>query len=299
MALIAVCVMPRTVVAAAQPRPVVTSSERDIDPAGVAALFCDLWLRSDDGATESRTAQSLRALAPDVELPTRSEKAVAQPVGNATALRSARLGDGSWSVVVAVQFSAREDESASSTESGASTLVRYFAVPVVAADGAGGAGEFTVTAPPSQIAGPGTAVVASSRFENQLPADGALASSLGEFFDAYLAGVGEVERYLSPHTELAAVKESGYTSVAVDEAMADSDVADGRVPADGTVVRVRAHVTASAARAEQWPLVYTLTMTARSGRWEVTALEAGADHSGSGAKTSSEASGKTVGGTAK
>jgi hypothetical protein len=101
-------------------------------------------------------------------------------------------------------------------------------------------------------------------------------SSLGEFFDAYLTGVGEVDRYLSPGTELTAVSGSGYKAVTVDQAAADSDVAAGAVPGDGTTVRVQAHVTATDATGGQWPLVYTLAMTARSGRWEVTALQAGA-----------------------
>jgi hypothetical protein len=101
-------------------------------------------------------------------------------------------------------------------------------------------------------------------------------SSLGEFFDAYLTGVGEADRYLSPGTQLTAVSGSGYTTVTVDQAAADSDVAAGAVPGDGTTVRVQAHVTATDATGGQWPLVYTLTMTARSGRWEVTALQAGA-----------------------
>jgi hypothetical protein len=70
-------------------------------------------------------------------------------------------------------------------------------------------------------------------------------SSLGEFFDAYLTGIGEVDRYLSPGTELTAVRGSAYTTVTVDQAAADSDTAGGSVPGDGTVVRVQAHVTAT------------------------------------------------------
>ena len=156
---------------------------------------------------------------------------------------------------------------------------------------------------PAEISGPSTATAtaAASALTNPLPADGALAASLGEFFDAYLAGVGEVDRYLSPGTALTPVSRSGYTSVSVDQAAADSDVADGAVPSDGTTVRVQAHVTAIDAEDGRWPLVYTLEMTARSGRWEVTALQAGAPPTTATAKASPTptASATVAGGAAK
>ncbi|WP_164835760.1 conjugal transfer protein [Actinacidiphila soli] len=243
-------------------------------------LICDLWLRSDATHADSTTAQAVHALAPSVDLPTRSASAAAQSLLRTMAVRSARLSDGSWSVVVAAQFTVRNDSSGASSPSAADadarTVVRYFAVPVIASDTAGGTGAFTVTATPAEIAGPGTATAADSPLTNPLPADGGVVSSLGEFFDAYLTGVGEVDRYLSPGTELTAVRGSGYTSVTLDQAAADSDVAGGSVPSDGTTVRVQAHVTATDTAGGRWPLVYTLTMTARSGRWEVTALQAGA-----------------------
>ncbi|MFE2432650.1 hypothetical protein ACFXJ5_38795 [Streptomyces sp. NPDC059373] len=212
---------------------------RNPDPAGVATLFCDLWLRSDATAPDSaRLRKSVHALVPDVDLPTGSGATAAQSLLRSTvAVRSAQSSDGSWSVVVAAQFTVRNNTSGSSTASAADadalTVVRYFAVPMVASDSASGTGAFTVTAAPAEIAGPGTAKAADSAFGNPLPADGAVVSSLGEFFDAYLTGVGEVDRYLSPGTQLTAVSGSGYTSVTVDQAAADSDVAGGAVPADG------------------------------------------------------------------
>ncbi|WP_406278323.1 conjugal transfer protein [Streptomyces sp. NBC_00191] len=274
VALAVACAMPRTIVAAAQPKTTAPSALRTADPAGAAARFCDLWLRSDAAEADSSTARAVHALAPSVALPNPSAKA-AQLLQRTVAVRSVRLSAGSWSVVVAAQFTVRDDKVRSSGAS-ESTGVRYFAVPVVATDGASGPGAFTVTSAPAQIAGPGPATVATSRYVKQLPADGALVSSLAPFFDAYLAGIGEVARYLSPGTQLSAVKGSGYTKVRVDQAAADSEKAIGAVPGDGTRVHIQARVTATDATAGRWPLVYTLDMTARSGRWEVTALVAGA-----------------------
>ncbi|MCX4515925.1 conjugal transfer protein [Streptomyces sp. NBC_01619] len=295
LALAIACAVPRTVTAAAQPTTSAPAALRTVDPAGAASLFCDLWLRSDRAAADSSTAHALRVLAPSVDLPDRSGQAAAQSLSRTVAVRSAQQDDGSWSVIVAAQFTVPGGKDGSNEGPGASSIVRYFAVPVVAADGASGSGAFTVTAAPAEVAGPATAKVAESRFEDPLPADGAVVSSLGEFFSAYLAGVGEVGRYLSPGTELDAVRGSGYQSVAVETAAADSEVAGGAVPGDGTVVRVQARVTATDTAGGRWPLVYTLAMTARSGRWEVTALQAGS----SGKPATAKPSPATVGGAAK
>ncbi|MFF3249101.1 hypothetical protein ACFYWY_36470 [Streptomyces sp. NPDC002870] len=251
VALAVACAMPPSVNAAAQPKTTAPSALRTADPAGAAALFCDLWLRSDAAQADSSTARAVHALAPSVSLPNPAAKA-AQVLQGTVAVRSVRLSAGSWSVVVAAQFTVRDDTGRSPGASDASTIVRYFAVPVVATDGVSGPGAFTVTAAPAQIAGPGPATVATSRYVKPLPAGGALVSSLGAFFDAYLAGVGEVTRYLSPGTQLSAVSGTGYTKVTVDQAAADSEIAVGAVPGDGSKVGVQARVTATDANAGTW-----------------------------------------------
>ncbi|MFE7759349.1 conjugal transfer protein [Streptomyces sp. NPDC057429] len=263
----------------------------------MAVLFCDLWLRSDNAAPDSVTARAVKLLAPDVVLPSRAGGAVAQSVQSVVAVRSERVAGEAWSVVVAAQFTVRDDNAEAGSGAQASPGVRYFAVPVSASSSAKGAGAFAVTAAPAQIAGPAVVPAAAkgSRFENQLPADGEVVASLGEFFSAYLAGVGEVGRYLSPGTELAVVAGSGYSAVVVEEVFADTEAAGGPVPKDGTKVRVQARVDAVVAKTEKWPLAYELTMTARSGRWEVTALHAGADpttSSSSSAKAAAAAGGE-------
>lgn len=291
VALIVVCATPRTATPTAQPKTAIAAPVRTTDPSGVAALFCDLWLRSDDAAPDSGTARAMKTLAPDVVLPTRAGATIAQPVQNVVPVRSERLAGGNWSVVVAAQFTVRDEDAGSVKAVESSRSVKYFAIPVVMKESAGGAGAFNVTAPPAQIAGPSVVTSGASRFEDQVPADSELVASLGEFFRAYLAGVGEVDRYLSPRTELAAVAESGYTAVRVEEVSADSEVAEGPVPEDGTTVRVQARVTALAAKKEQWPLAYEMTLTARSGRWEVTALHAGADPKATSSTKASAAAG--------
>ncbi len=110
--------------------------------------------------------------------------------------------------------------------------------------------------------------------------EGDLSAAVGEFLAAYLTGAGEVDRYLAPGVNLTAVSPAPYASVEVQQVWAvEEAAADQAVPADGTNVRVRAAVEARDA-AGRWPLAYELTLTARSGRWEVSALQSGAARGG-------------------
>ncbi|MEV6781957.1 conjugal transfer protein [Streptomyces sp. NPDC051098] len=288
------CASPAAVTPTAQAAPPPSADVRIGDPSGLAVLFCDLWLRSDAGAADSSTAQAVHRLAPDVELPKRLGTATPAVPQDAVAIRSSRVGQGRWSVVIAVRLTVR-DGASPHTPGGAGTgaVVRYYAVPVSSAERAGGSGAFTVTAAPSQIADPAAAKISTSPFTQTLPADGPLSNSLADFFRAYLVSVGDVERYLSPGTRLTAVAGTDYKRIAVDEVSATSEAAVGPVPADGTTSRVRVRVTATDSASTRWPLVYELTVTARSGRWDVTALHAGATH------TAASSHAPTAGGTAR
>ncbi len=277
LALAASCMLPRHAAAPAQPKTTAPTAMRNPDPAGVAVLFTDLWLRSDAAWPDSPDAHALHALAPSIDLPSHADGAAQAFADRIVAVRSAQISGGQWSVIVAAQFTVRNNGSGSGTASSgrAQPVVRYFAVPVAARESAG-AGSFTVTSAPAEVSGPATVTPPASPFQNPVPSGSPLASSVSEFLNAYLAGVGDVTRYLSPGTQLTAVSGSGYQSVAVDSAAADTDTAGGPVPGDGTRVRIQVHVIAKDSAGSQWPYVYVLTMTARSGRWEVTALEAGA-----------------------
>lgn len=300
LALAVACAMPRTTAAAAQPKPSLPSAVRSADPAGIAALFVDLWLRSDTARQDAPVAQAVRALGPNVDLPTRPGDGTTPAPVRTVAVRSAQTAGGGWSVVVAAQFTVSDSLTGSgTTPSGTGAVVRYYAVPVVAADSVSGAGAFTVTSAPAEVAGPTAASVPASVFANPVPVTSPLASSAGEFLSAYLTGVGEVDRYLSPGTQLTAVRGTGYRSVVVDQAAADTEGADAaKAPGDGTRVRVLVHVAAQDGAGGQWPLVYRLTMTARDGRWEVTALEAGAPAPDTAAKAS-PAGAATAGGAGR
>ncbi|MGI5380693.1 conjugal transfer protein [Streptomyces sp. CA-251387] len=260
---VAVTSTPTTVEAAtsAKPTTAVRTTAAAADPAGYAQLFVSVWLRSsaDDASTaQARLAQSM---APDVELPDPAADAQSTPQ-SVTAVRSAQRADGAWSVTVAAQYT---DGS-----------VRYYAVPV-AADRAGAS--FAVAGAPGVVAGPARAEVPKSSYGVTVP-EGDLSAAVGEFLAAYLTGAGEVSRYLAPGVTLAPVSPAPYAAVSVEQVSAVEEVAAAeQVPADGTTVRVLARVKARDASG-RWPLAYELALTARSGRWEVSALESGTAQNG-------------------
>lgn len=254
---------PTTGVAATQDTPTasVRTTAQAADPAGYAQVFVGAWLRSsadDDSSAQARLAQSM---APDVELPDPAPAAQSRS-SSVTAVRSAQRAGGAWSVTVAAQY--------------VDGSVRYYAVPV-AADRAGAS--FMVTGAPGVVAGPARAEVPKSVYGVSVP-EGDLSSAVGEFLAAYLTGAGEVDRYLAPGVQLTAVSPAPYTTVSVQQVSAVEEAAAAeQVSADGTKVRVLAQVEARGAGG-RWPLAYELTLTARSGRWEVSALASGTAHSG-------------------
>ncbi|MBW8707619.1 hypothetical protein MBT84_49080 [Streptomyces sp. MBT84] len=262
---VAVTSAPAVVEAAApaKPAPVRTGSGA-ADPGGYAQLLVGAWLRSSAGDATRWQARLAQSMAPDVDLPDPASGAQLRPQ-SVTAVRSAQREAGRWSVTVAAQY--------------AEAPVRYYVVPVAVDDDVG---SFVVTGAPAMVAGPDRVQVPASPYAVSVPSGGDLAVGIGEFFAAYLAGAGEVGRYLAPGVRLSAVTSAPYTAVTVQQLLAVQDAAAAeRVPADGTTVRVCAQVEARDA-AGRWPLAYELTLKARSGRWEVAALESPAPSGGGG-----------------
>ncbi|MFD7408440.1 conjugal transfer protein [Streptomyces sp. NPDC059866] len=254
---VAVASTPTTVQAASPAKPTaVRTTAGAADPGGYAQLFVSTWLRSSADDATSAQARLAQSMAPGVELPDPASDAQSRPA-SVTAVRSAQRDGGAWAVTVAAQY--------------ADGSVRYYAVPV-AADEAGAS--FAVTGAPGVVAGPARAEVPKSPYGVTV-LEGDLSSAVGEFLAAYLTGAGEVDRYLAPGVQLTAVSPAPYTAVTVQQVSAVEEAAAAeQVPADGTAVRVLVRVEARDAGG-RWPLAYELTLTARSGRWEVAALESG------------------------
>ncbi|MFE1928116.1 conjugal transfer protein [Streptomyces asoensis] len=256
---------PSTVTAAASHKPAaMRSAVTAADPAGYAQMFLEAWLRSSADDANSAQARLARLLAPDVDLPDPGSGAQ-QKAATVTAVRSVQQGADGWTVTVAAQY--------------ADGRLHYFAVPV-AADARGAS--FTVTGAPGVVAGPARAAVGRSPFKVGVPLDGDLSLALGEFFGAYLTGAGGVDRYLAPGVKVPTLSPAPYTAVTVQQVSADDEAAvAGRLPSGGAAVRVLVRLEVRDVEG-RWPLAYRLALKARSGRWEVAGLEAGAAQDGGG-----------------
>ncbi|MFD8737483.1 conjugal transfer protein [Streptomyces sp. NPDC059618] len=232
------------------------------DPAGYAQMFVEAWLRSSTDKASTAQARLAQSLAPGVDLPDRIAGAQAEPT-SVTAVHSVQHSAGAWVVTVVAQY--------------ADGRLRYFVVPVTA-DASGAS--FAVTGAPGVVAGPARAAVSRSPYRVSVPSEGDLASAIGEFLGAYLTGAGDVDRYLTPGVRLSPISPAPYTAVTVQDVSGTEEVtADEEVPADGTKVRVLAQVEARD-DAGRWPLAYELTLQARSGRWDVAALDSGTAQGG-------------------
>ncbi|MFF3088786.1 conjugal transfer protein [Streptomyces nojiriensis] len=288
LALAATLCAPPTAVVQAAPAPHPAEARTPADPRGAAELFVDLWLRSDGTNADSSIATAVRGLAPGVDLPKRprSTDIPAAAAGRVVAVRTV-VGPGAWTVVVAAIRD--QTEPAPTGSPNTVPLVRYYAV-----SGTGGTEDVPVTigGAPAEVAAPDVAAVPAAQFTHRVPAGGALETSLGEFVRAYLGGgqSGGLERYLSPGLRLSAPKTAPYVRIGVTDVLADAESATAAsVPADGTKARVRIRVSGEDKQGVRWPLAYRAEVTARTGRWEVSALESGIADLPSGASSSSPA----------
>ncbi|MFF0746629.1 conjugal transfer protein [Streptomyces sp. NPDC004111] len=249
---LAVLPAPRTV--AATPKKtatVVATPAVAADPSGYAELLVSSWLASST-KTVSEPSRRVQAMAPGTALPD-----TAAPATMASAISVTATAPGRWQVTVAA-----------TAKDGA---VRYFALPVTA----DGDGRFAVPAGPAQVAAPAPAAEATeSGYPVTVPTTGRpLAATVAEFLTAYLSG-GQIDRYAVPGVRLSA-PQAAYRKVEVEQLGADEQAAAAEtVAADNTRVRVRVRVRAEDTAGGAWPLDYGLALTARAGRWEISAVTA-------------------------
>ncbi|WP_052390969.1 conjugal transfer protein [Streptomyces sp. NRRL B-24484] len=275
------------VVQAAPPAPTVIPA-----PTGYAEVFVDLWLRS--SAQSTTATDAVHSMAPGVDLPQPSDK-TPMSVQRVVAVRSQPMGGRTWLVTVAatIKVTATADAADSAqpsqqpgsvsqpgqsqpgrgSQQADSLTVRYYAVPVSMVRGAssGGAPDaLAVTSVPAQVAGPlalsgsdGTTGPYGTQVQQ-----GPLQQAVSEYLTAYLSGVGESSRYLSPGVKIPPAG-AVYRKVELQTLSARTTVPVA--PADGAVLDVLAEVRATDA-AGQWPLAYPLQLKARAGRWEIAAV---------------------------
>ncbi|WP_432498826.1 hypothetical protein [Kineococcus gypseus] len=166
---------------------------------------------------------------------------------------------------------------------------RYFAVPVLQRGGTGAAvaGEGTPQPQheyqvvralralmlPQPLAGPASGEGAELDYDQQVNPAGSLATSVGQFLAAYAAGAGDVTRYVIPGAPISAITPAAYTDVQVQSVLAREGEASSDEPADGQRAQVLVTATLITFERQQSTAQYALALTARGGRWEISALE--------------------------
>lgn len=143
---------------------------------------------------------------------------------------------------------------------------RYFQVAVTA-----NATTFTPLGLPAPIAAPAIKTTQPVYpYPITLGVSDAAGTAVEAFLGAYLAGSGDLDRYISPDATIAAVTPAPYVSITTANITADKEAAV--TPADGTELSTLTTATVTNALEQSLQATYAIELKARGGRWEVTAI---------------------------
>lgn len=249
-------------------------------PGGFAELFVSAYLAAGEG-TEGLLAPFLPT-ARDVTL---TAPPGAQRAQELAAVKVRQVSGGYWSVTVAARVvttggataepkPGTKADDGSESEPGSGSVLRYFQVAV--RSGAGGV--LAAAALPAEVGAPvsGEAPALAYGQSVPVPASDPAGQTLAGFFAAYLAGSGQLDRYLSPGTALSAISPAPYARVEVEQ-IAETGTNDPGAQqgpaADGARRELLVQVAARDAAGQERPLVYAIAITARDGRWEIGSVE--------------------------
>lgn len=107
-------------------------------------------------------------------------------------------------------------------------------------------------------------------YGQNVPAADPLAQSITSFLQSYVAGTGDITRYLAPGADIRAISPAPYTAVKPLQFKAAAE--PERTPADGATARTLTRVQLLGAEGQQLTAEYSLVLKARAGRWEVTEM---------------------------
>ncbi|GHE13804.1 conjugal transfer protein [Streptomyces alanosinicus] len=275
---VAAFLRPVTAVGAPVPAPKSSVVVRDTSgPAGFAQLYVAAYVEAGKGSEASLAPYYPRMR--DISL---QAEPGAQHAGRLAAVRVTQVAPGYWSVTVAALVTSSSKAAAVSDQSAqgggqaeAGPVLRYFQVAVKAAGSGGG---YEAVALPAEVGAPATSgAMPHLDYGTPVPADthDPAVATISEFLAAYLTGGGELDRYLSPGTSLAAVSPAPYTKVTITQlAEQGGDFTENAPTTEGARRQLLIDVDATGADGQVRPLTYALALKARAGRWEIAAVEA-------------------------
>lgn len=123
---------------------------------------------------------------------------------------------------------------------------------------------------PTPISATANGAQANLGYPVTVPASDDSAATVAAFLGAYAAGQGDLSRYITPGSPITAILPAPYLNVKLSTLLADATPAKN--PSDGNSVRVLAQAQVSTANGAS-TATYALTLTARAGRWEISALD--------------------------
>lgn len=270
---------PPAVVGAPQPRATAPAVVRDAaaGPAGFAELYVAAYVKAGEGSEAS-----LQPYFPGVRDVVLDAKPDLQRAERLATVQVEEALSGYWSVTVAARVTGSKgpvkkegSAGASAQEAGvaAGEVLRYFQVAVKSAGPGGG---YVATALPAEVAAPDPGEAPELGYGHPVPADEdePVTDAVGDFLAAYLSGTGELDRYLSPGTDLNAVSPAPYEEVKVTElAEHGSEFRPGAAATEGARRQLLVDLEATDHAGQTRPLTYALALTARDGRWEISALD--------------------------
>lgn len=249
-------------------------------PAGFAELYVSAYVQAGKGSEAS-----LQPYFPNIRDLTLEATPGVQRAERLAAVRVKEVSPGYWSVTVAARIAAGSEEASKSKGGTAGTperagavdareVLRYFQVPVKSAGSGGG---YVAAALPAEVASPDFSEAAPLDYGTPVPADtrDAATGAVNEFLAAYLTGTGELDRYLSPGTDIKQVSPAPYTRVKVTGlAERGGDFRANAPVTEGARRELLVDAGATDSGGQVRPLTYALQLKARDGRWEIAALDA-------------------------
>lgn len=169
---------------------------------------------------------------------------------------------------VSVMISANVKETVydSKGEARATWPRRYFQVAVAAE-----ADAYSVSSLPAPVAAPATSEAVRLGYAEELSSAQEPGGTVMEFLGAYLAGAGDLTRFVSPRADISPIAPAQFVQIEEGTLTADR-VLEGS-PADGDTIQVLATVRALNVDSRALTVTYALTLTARDERWEVSAID--------------------------
>ncbi|WP_051027390.1 conjugal transfer protein [Cellulosimicrobium cellulans] len=235
--------------------PVVDRSDERATVAEFAQRVVTVWLTS-----TQENPDALQALVKDAAVVTLSK--VPFEVSDVDVAGIARDDAGTWSVQVA----------ATVTDASEETARRYYQVPV-RVDDAGALSALTLPAP---VAAPVVVGGSTGAYRTHLAMNSPVADTVTQFLSAYIAGTGDVSRYVTPGSTILPVTPPPYSTITLAELRSVAqleETEDGAAPADGETAQVLATASAVVSEEQVAAVTYALSLTARAGRWEITAID--------------------------